>query len=353
MRKNEKLKNIGKDNYIIGLSVIILGVFLFATIASPKVFLSQRNFTSMAYQFPEFGIMSLGMMICMILGGIDLSIVGIANLSGITAAKIIISFGEPDGKVIVLSIIGALAVGAICGLFNAFLIGHIGIPAMLVTLCGLQIYTGIGLAITKGPALTGIPESFQQIGNGLVFGTVPISLLIFIFIAVFIWYLLKYTVYGQQLFMAGSNPIASKYAGINNYSLTIKTHVLSGILAAISGIIMCSHYGSAKSDYGSTYTLLTLLIVILGGVNPSGGKGKVSGVVLAIIIIQIISGAFSILRFNSFIKTFMFGLILICIMIVQNLDQLETIIRKMKTKNILKKGVIKLEKGDKQTREFR
>ena len=314
-KSESSFKNMDKNN--LWLIIIVIAVFAIVSIAEPSKFLKSNNFQSMAYQFPEFGIMALGMMICMIAGGIDLSVVGISNLSGIIAALIITSTNDPSAGTIILAILAALLVGAGCGLFNGFLIGYLRIPAMLVTLCGLEVYSGLGLAITKGPAVTGIPESFQQIGNGLIGNTVPISLIVFIGLVAALWYILKYTQYGQQLYMMGANPTASKYAGINNLSVTVKTHIISGVLAAISGIIICSHYGSAKSDYGSSYTLLTLLIVILGGINPNGGKGKIAGVVLAILILQIISSAFSILRFNSFIKTFVFGLILIVVMIVQ------------------------------------
>ena len=305
------------DKNILWLFVIIVAVFVVVSLLSPKAFLKASNFQSMAYQFPEFGIMAFGMMICMIAGGIDLSVVGVANLTGIVAAMIMTSTDTPTPVTIIVAVIAAILAGATCGLFNGFLIGYLRIPAMLVTLCGLEIFSGLGLAITKGPAITGIPESFQQIGNGLLWGVMPISLLIFVGLTVLLWYLLKYTKYGQQVFMMGANPTASQYSGINNFAVTIKTYAFSGALAAISGIIICSHYGSAKSDYGSSYTLLTLLIVILGGVNPNGGKGKIAGVVLAVLILQIISSAFSILRFDSFIKTFVFGLVLIVVMIVE------------------------------------
>lgn len=330
MEKESKFSIKKIDKHVLWLFIIVVAVFITVSLIAPKAFLKESNFQSMAYQFPEFSIMAFGMMICMISGGIDLSVVGIANLAGIVAALIMTSVGAPSGMTIVVALFAALLVGAISGFINGFLIGYLRIPSMLVTLGGLQIFTGLGLAITRGPAITGIPESFQQIGNGLIMGVVPVPLLIFVAVTLLLWYLLKYTIYGQQLFMMGSNPIASEYSGINNLRVTLKTYTLSGILAAISGMIITSHYGSAKSDYGSSYTLLTLLIVILGGVSPAGGKGKISGVVLAILILQIISSAFSILRFNSFIKTFVFGLVLIIVMVIEYLSMSGIIKQKSK-----------------------
>lgn len=317
----EKLKNSFKsyDKNIISLLGIAVSIVIIMTIINPK-FLSGNNISSMAFQFPEFGILCFGMMICLISGGIDLSLVGTANLSGIVAAAIIVGTGKTPGS-IAIGLIAALAVGALCGLFNGYLIGQLHIPAMLVTLSGLQLYTGLGMVITKGPAITGLPESIQGIGNGSILGVIPYSLIIFALLAVGMNFILKYTIYGKQLSFMGFNESASRYAGINNLKVVMITYMLSGILAAIAGIIIISHYGSAKSDYGTSYTLLTLLIVVLGGVAPSGGKGKISGVVLAVVILQFISSAFNILRFNSFVKTIVWGLLLIIIMVVKSIIQ--------------------------------
>lgn len=303
------------DKNIIPLFCIAIGIVAIMTFISPK-FLQISNIKSMAFQLPEFGILSFGMMICMIAGGIDLSIVGTANLSGIVAATIIIAGGGSTSGII-LGIIASILIGILCGLFNGFLIGQLQIPAMLVTLCGGQLYTGLGMVITKGPAISGLPEHFQVIGNGTLGGIVPISLIIFIVIAVVINYILKYTVFGKQLCFMGSNIVASRYTGINNLKVSLLTYMTSGILAAISGIIIISHYGSAKSDYGASYTLLTLLIVVFGGVDPAGGKGRVLGVSLTVTILQLVSSACNILRFNSFIKTVIWGLMLLTIMIAK------------------------------------
>ena len=310
------LKSIDKN--ILWLALIIIGLVVWMTVAAPSNFWKGATFQSMAYQFPEFGIMSLGMMLCMIAGGIDLSVVGISNLAGIVAAVIMQSAGEDiNGGIIVTSLVAAVAVGAGAGAFNGFMIGNLRIPAMLVTLSSQQIFMGLGIAITKGPAISGLPESFTSIANGLVFNSIPIPLFIFIAVVVVLFLILRFTVYGQQLYLMGANPTASQYSGINNFGVTMKTYMASGIMAAVAGIIVASHYGSAKADYGTSYQLLTLLIVILGGISPSGGKGKLAGVVLSILVLQIISSAFNILRFDSYLKTFVYGLVMIGVMMVQ------------------------------------
>ncbi|HBO36579.1 MAG TPA: ABC transporter permease [Sphaerochaeta sp.] len=314
--KRVQIHTLTKDqkNNII-LVMLVLLIFFAMTILSPRAFLRPANLKGMAVQFPEFGILSFGMMIAMISGGIDLSLVGIANLSSIVAAVVMLQMGDSVFS-IVLGILASLFIGALCGVFNGFLIGYLKIPAMLVTLCGLQLYSGLGLAITKGPALTGLPESYGEIANGAIIGGIPNTVLIFLVVAVAVAYLMRSTVYGSHVSFMGTNEVASKYSGINNLKVTMYTYIISGLMGSIGGILISSHYNSAKSDYGKSYTLLTLLIVVLGGTDPSGGKGNILGVSLAVIVLQMISSAFNILRVNSFVKTFVWGLILIGVMLV-------------------------------------
>jgi simple sugar transport system permease protein len=269
--KRNPLKAVDKN--ILWLFVLLVGLVVFASIAAPrKDFLTLANFQSIGVQFPELGIMSLGMMLCMIAGGIDLSIVGIANLSGIVAAAIMKTFGIDDNGVMVGAILLAVVVGIGCGALNGVLIGTLRIPAMLVTLCGQQIYMGLGLIITKGPAISGLSDSYKAIANGLAGGIIPNALIIFVIVAVVLYFIMRFTVYGQHLLLLGSNPTASRYSGINNLKVIMQTHIASGLLAAIAGVVVSSHLGSAKSDTGLGYTLQTLLICILGGVSPSGER---------------------------------------------------------------------------------
>ena len=304
-----KKKNI--DSSILTLTGMIAVVLIGMAILRPGTFYTMTNMRSMIFQFPEFGIMAFGMMLCMISGGIDLSLVGIANLAGIVAAKIILSMGGTLSSVI-LACAAALCTGALCGCFNGFMIGYLKVPAMLVTLCGLELYGGIGLGITTGPALNGLPDSYKFIANGSI-GSIPVVLFIFVIVVALIAFLMKSTVYGQHVMFMGSNNEASRYSGINNLKITIMTYVISGILGALSGILISSHFNSAKADYGSSYTLLSLLIVVLGGVHPDGGRGKVVGVMLSILLLQLVAQAFNILQIDPTgnMRTFVYGCLLL------------------------------------------
>ena len=311
MMKNKKLFR-NADQNTVTLFVISLLIFIVIGAKEPS-FLRKANLQGMLIQIPEYGILSFGMMLAMISGGIDLSLVGIANFSSIVAAVIMTEMNGTPAS-IVLGILAALMVGMGCGLFNGFMIGYLQIPAMLVTLSGLQIYTGLGLIITKGPAITKLPEAFSNIANGTFIG-IPNGAILFVIVIIALNYIMNSTIFGRKMFLMGSNSVAAKFSGINTLKTSMTTYAISGILGSIAGLLMASHYNSAKSDYGSSYTLQTLLIAVLGGTNPDGGRGKLSGVVMAILLLQLISSAFNILRINAFVKTFVFGLVLVLVMV--------------------------------------
>ncbi len=308
------------DSTVISLLVMFAVIIVAMLIFNPSTFYSGMNMRSILYLFPEYGVLTFGMMFCMISGGIDLSLVGIANLCGVVAAWFMVHNGGKEAGVliIIVAIILALLVGMGCGLFNGFMIGFMKIPAMLVTLCGLELYTGLALAITTGPGITGLPKTYVNIANGTFFG-IPYTLPIFVGVTLVVWFILRRTGYGQRVYFLGSNATASRFSGISNLRVTMMTYMISGALGAVSGILSSSHYGSGKSNYNTSYTLLSLLIVVLGGINPNGGKGRVIGVVLAVVLLQFISSAFSVLKINTVINDLVYGAILVVVLIVTNL----------------------------------
>ena len=193
--------------------------------------------------------------------------------------------------------------------------GYFNIPAMLVTLCGLQLYTGLAYGITGGPAINGMCDAFKNIANGTVAG-IPYVLFIYIIVVAVVAFVMRSTVFGNEIYFLGSNAKASRYSGINTLRVTIMTHMFSGILGGVSGILITSHLNSAKSSNGSTYTLLTLLIVVLGGIHPDGGKGRVTGVALATILLQMIANAFGLLHMDDNAKTFVNGCLLVAALLL-------------------------------------
>ncbi len=327
LTKDRRLPGFLRDTHIVTIIGLMVLVCIIMMILSPSDFFSGKNLVSMIFQFPEYGILAFGMMACMIAGGIDLSLVGIMNLSGVLAALILKNMVQMDGTTVlnpgmvlpalILAIVVAIVVGAACGAFNGFIIGYFGLPAMLVTLCGLQLYTGLAYGITGGPAINGMCDAFKNIANGTIPGTgIPIVLLIFIVVLAAVVFIMKCTVFGHEIYFLGSNAKAAMYSGINTLKVTIMTYMFSGILGGISGILITSHLNSAKSSNGSTYTLLTLLIVVLGGIHPDGGKGRVLGVTLAVLLLQMIANGFSLMHVSQNAKTFANGCLLIAALVL-------------------------------------
>ena len=307
-------KKIQIDPHIKALLGMMAFVLILMAILKGDTYFTIPNLRSMFFQFPEYGILTFGMMMCMIAGGIDLSLVGIMNLAGVVCALIIKNMGGSTVSILI-GIIAALIVGVACGAFNGFIIGSLNIPAMLVTLCGLELYSGLALAITGGPAINSLPDAFKNIANGSV-GAIPIVIFIFIAVLLIVTFIMKCTVFGHEIFYLGTNAQASKYSGINNLKVTILTYMCSGILGSIAGIVITSHLNSAKSSNGSSYTTLSLLIAVLGGINPDGGEGKVGGVLLSIVLLQLVAKAFTIMRAPDTTRTLVNGCLLVLALII-------------------------------------
>lgn len=313
--------NLPFDYYTIRLFVIALVIFIAFSLLLPGKFFTIRNLQSMAVQLPEFGILAFAIMITMLTGGIDLSIVGAANLSAIVAAMILTGFtGLPLPVVMVLSMLGALVVGTVCGLFNGFLVSRIGITPILATLGTGAIYTGLSFVLTGGPAITTTQLAF--IGNDSILG-LPIPMIVFIFVVIVFVVILNRTVFGFNVFMLGTNPKAALFSGINADSVLIRTYWLAGIIASIAGIIFLARTNSAKPDFGASFILLTVLIAILGGVSYTGGFGTVSGLVLAILSIQFLSTGLNMLMLEwfpssaaIFFRQFAWGGLLLAVMVL-------------------------------------
>lgn len=291
------------DFYTLRLFIIALVIFIAFSLLLPGKFFTVLNMQSMAVQLPEFGILAFAILITMLTGGIDLSIVGTANLSAIVAAMILTGLtgnegaGLPLPAAILVSMLGALLVGSICGLINGFLVSRIGITPILATLGTGAIYTGLSFVITGGPAITTTQLAF--IGNGSILG-LPIPIIVFIFVVIAFAILLNRTVFGFNVFMLGTNPTAALFSGINSNSVLLRTYWLAGLIAGMAGIIFLARTNSAKPDFGASFILLTVLIAILGGVRYTGGFGTVSGLVLAVLSIQFLSTGLNMLMLEWF-----------------------------------------------------
>lgn len=303
--------------------LLIIAVFVFGLMAvlSPDRFLSSQNLTSMAFQFPEFAILALAMTIAMMTGGIDLSVVGVANLSAVTAAIILTQFSDAEMTAsqsaiwLAIAIAAALCIGAIAGLINGSLVAFFGLPPILATLGSGLVFTGFAIAMTGGSAIMGFPDTVALIGNATLL-SVPVPLILFALLAIVLHLILTRTAFGLRVTMYGANPLAALYAAIDINRMLLKVYVIAGMFSSVAGLIIMSRANSAKADYGSSYLLLAVLIAVLGGVNPYGGYGRVIGVVLAVLSMQFLSSGLNMLQVSNFARELIWGTLLIVVMVV-------------------------------------
>ncbi|MEA2021001.1 MAG: ABC transporter permease [Candidatus Caldatribacteriota bacterium] len=304
---------------VIALLLIILTLFIFF----PGRVLTVNNFESMAFQLPELGILSLAIMVTMLSGGINLSIIATANMAGIVSAFIMTRMitesmtGSPI-PIILLAILAGWLVSLLIGIFNGVLIAYIGVSPILATLGTMTLVGGISILVTKGYVVSGFPEEYQYLGNGVFLG-IPIPFLIFLGLAILVSILLRRTPFGIANYLIGSNETATRFSGINVNRTLVITYALSGLLCGIASTIMISRFNSAKAGYASSYLLITILISVLGGVDPYGGFGKISGLVLALFILQLVSSTFNFLGLSSHLTIAIWGLLLLITIGLRNI----------------------------------
>ncbi len=316
----------GRDQSLARLLVMLAVVFVLMAVLRPGQFVTLANFGSMMRQFPEYGIMAIGISLTMITGGIDLGVVGTANLSAILAAKLLIGAvprGAPPAQALpymILAVLLALATGLACGAFAGLLISRFRIPAILATLGTQQLYTGIAIGITNGRPQSGLPLLYSNVGNTEFFGLVPLSFVIFLVAALAVGVMLSRSRFGTYMYMLGTNPKAALYTGLGNASILVRTYMLSGFLSSVAGLIMMARANSAKAEYGTPYTLQCVLIAVLGGIDPNGGFGKIAGVTLAVLILQFLSSGLNMFNnISNFYRDVIWGGVLILALVANRL----------------------------------
>jgi simple sugar transport system permease protein len=305
------------------LAVLLLALWAVFAIAIGDRFFSVNTLQSMAFQMPELGILSLAMMLALLSGGLNLSIIATANLTGLTIAFVLTrTIPGSEGMAWVgwqvLAIASGFAVAALVGLVNGFVIAYLGVSPILATLGTMTACKGLAIGLTHGNVISGFPDPIVFIGNGTVFG-VPFALIVLALCALPVAIMLNATPFGAKIYMIGSNEKATRYSGVDTRAILLKLYVLSSLLAGVAAVVMLARFNSANAAYGESYLLVTILAAVLGGVDPFGGFGKVGGLMLALTILQVISSAFNLLNLSQFLTLAIWGGILIAVAAVPHL----------------------------------
>jgi simple sugar transport system permease protein len=240
MRAYNFRKLFSRDVHIARLLALMAIWLAFLAFNTPKFFRA-ISFQTMASQFPEYGVMALGVMLCMITGGIDLSVVGVANFTGIAMGMLLKVMVDGEGQLMWYAIPAVIAagccMGAACGLFNGLLISKVPIPPILATLGTFELFTGISVIITNGKAVAKLPMRYAEVLASRL-GPIPVQAIIFIIIAIAVGILLSRTSYGLKIYMLGTSERAARFSGLRVDRLLLQTYMISGMCAAVGGLIM-------------------------------------------------------------------------------------------------------------------
>ncbi len=272
------------------------------------------------------GIIAIGLAFCIIAGHMDLSVESVMAFSAMLGAWLAATSGSASGwelpTVVVLAC--CMAFGAVAGLFNAFLIVRLGINAFIVTLATYIAIRGLGLILTGGRSIYGLPDGFRGIAATSLWGIPLLILLLVLAYAVF-GLLLRRTRFGRYLTLIGGNPIAPFRAGIDVQKMLFLAFILSGVLAAVAGFLLASRTNGATPNLGVGMLFEAFAAVVIGGVSLRGGIGRLSGVFAGVLLLSTIDTAINVMGLDaSYMQVIRGGLMLLAVM----LDSLKTQIRK-------------------------
>lgn len=324
---SRKISWLKGDAAILQLTLFTVLIFVVMAALSPDKFLRYYNFESITYIMPELGILSIAMMVAMLTGGIDLSVVGIANLAAIAAgmyfrspfvAEALAAGGAGLIAHTAVAVLIALIVGLLAGVLNGLLIARLGIIPILATLGTGQVFAGLALVATGGPALVGFPPTWAWIGAGKILGLAT-PFWVMLAVAAVIAVLLKRTNLGVNLMLIGTNPKAAIFAGIRSGRMIFYSYMLTGVLSALAGVLLSGRTNAAKADFGASYLLQAVLIAVLAGTNPAGGKGRVAGVLLALTALMFLSSGLQMLRVSNFLIDAVWGAFLVLVIAINYL----------------------------------
>lgn len=298
---------------LVGLTTIVLVI---AAAAFGSSMYSARNIQSMAFQIPEFGFLALAMMLSNMIGGIDLSIIANANTVAIFTAYVLNgtwAFGTQGPARIVLALLVALCTSLVFGILNGLIVAKTSAPSLVATLGTMTLIQGIGMAITGGASIGDIDPAFSGFGKAVFLG-LPVIFWLFLVVVLVLGLVLSLTEFGRKLYLYGGNPVAARFSAFHNEKMSMILFMLTGVLAGVAGLIILSRVNSAKVGYGDSYLLQTMIVCVIGGIDPNGGKGKVQGVVIAIILMQVMSSAFTIMSLSPYTKKLIWGVMLILVL---------------------------------------
>ncbi|BAJ62578.1 MULTISPECIES: ABC transporter permease [Anaerolinea] len=253
-------------------------------------FLTPANLMNVLRQATINGIVSVGMTIVILTGGIDLSVGSVLALS-VTVGASLMKQGTPVG----LAVASALGIGTLLGVINGLMITRAKIPPFIATLGMLTVARGLTLLYTQGQPITGLPATFRWIGTGVVAG-IPMPVILSLAVFALGWVFLSRTKYGAQIYLLGDNPTAARLAGVPVDRMTVLVYAISGFCAALAGLVLVARLDSAQPIIGQGYEFNAIAAVVVGGTSFSGGEGGLAGTLLGALLIETLNNGLNLLN---------------------------------------------------------
>lgn len=269
-------------NPLAGVFVALVAIFVISALISPY-FLTAYNMSVIARGLAFVGLVTIAQASLMILGELDLSLGTIGGLCGVVSGMLMVQAGLPWGVAFVL----ALVLGMALGLLNGFLVTALGLHSLVLTIGTAGIYGGAILVLTKGVAITGIPEGIQFLGRGAVLG-VPVPFIVMLVVLAVALFLTTRTPMGRYMYAIGNNAAAARMLGIRVDRIRLLVFTFAGMLSALAGMLMVARLGTAQPSIGQAWVLAPIAASVIGGVATTGGVGSPLGAIFGAGIIAII-----------------------------------------------------------------
>lgn len=312
------MKRLGMKENAKTYSLLLIAVLLALTMGSlsPDKFFTLRNFQSMTRQLAEIGIYGLALFVIVVSGGLNMSIVAVANFSAICGGSIMqgLILGDiivdPTAR-LVIGLIVSMIIGVLSGVLNGYFVAGLGLTAVLVTSATSQLFQGMALVITKGNAIVGAPDAISALGTENLFGVLPYLLVLAAVCYGIAEFVFEKTAFGAQCRLLGANATANQYSGNSNFKTLMKSYMLSGFFSSIGGIVSYSRMCALRPDYGNSLTGTAMLVVLMGGAYVVAGGGKVLNIFISLFCIQILSSGLTLAGTSNFTRNTVWGLLLI------------------------------------------
>jgi ribose transport system permease protein len=295
------------------LLLVIVVISIVISITNVQ-FISSRNVLNILQQISVTGIVTIGMGMVLISGGIDLSVGAMISLTCAVVAKLIVTGMNPW----VAAPIG-LALATLCGFANGLIISKTRCAPFIITLGMLSVYQGIALVVTRG-RIVNLSGQFDFMGRPL-FSFVPAYVLVFLTICVIFYVILNYSRYGRRIYAMGGNEEAAYLSGIKVDNYKLRVYSLNGLVVGIAALVLLSRLGSANPVMGNGYELQSIAAAVIGGTTLEGGRGSVVGCFLGVLLLGIISNSLNILGVSPFYQNIVLGAIIVIAVVMSNLGR--------------------------------